>query len=75
MDFGSLDPNGNWANDPSLGTLIPYYLTNIDPTSGLPQEPWRFNNVNKWGSYSSIATDNEDPWAFTADKSLQIDPR
>ncbi|KAK6211335.1 putative amine oxidase [Colletotrichum tabaci] len=75
MDFGSLDPNGDWANDPPLGTLIPYYLTNIDPTSGLPQEPWRFNNVNNWGSYSSIATENEDPWAFTADKTIQIDTR
>jgi hypothetical protein len=76
MGFGTLDPNGNWANDPPLGTLIPYYLTNIiDPKTDLAQEPWRFNNVNQWGSYSSIAANNDDPWAFTADKSLQIDPR
>ncbi|KAJ0162874.1 putative bifunctional amine oxidase [Colletotrichum tanaceti] len=75
MGFGSLDPKGNWANDPPLGTLIPYYLTNIDPTTGVPQEPWRFNNVNSWGSYSSIATETEDPWSFSADKTLQIDHR
>ncbi|KAH8903391.1 amine oxidase [Coniochaeta sp. PMI_546] len=72
MDKSALNPNGD---DPPLGSLIEYFMQNIDPTSNLPQEPWRFNSVNQWGGYSNIAIfKGDDPWQFNTDQSLNIRP-
>ena len=71
---GQLDPNGDVNKDPPAGKLIPYYMTNIDPDTNQPQEPWRFNNFNRWGGYDEIvkAEGTSDPWRFNADASLDI---
>jgi len=73
---GQLDPTGDVTKDPFPGRLIPYYMKNIvNPDDKLPtvQEPWRFNNVNRWGGYDTIfKADGFDPWKFNTDNSLDI---
>jgi hypothetical protein len=72
MNKSPLAPN---TSDPPLGSLIPYYMTNVDPISNLPQEPWRFNDVNQWGGYKTIVTaQGLDPWQFNTDLSININP-
>ncbi|KAM7211266.1 putative amine oxidase [Rhypophila decipiens] len=74
MNVEPLGPSGP-SGDPPLGSLVPYYMTNIDPVSNQAQEPWRYNDVNQWGSYSSIVKiSGTDPWQLDADRSLEIDP-
>ena len=71
----ALDPKG--GPDPPLGSLIPYYITNYAdaPKDTIAQEPYRFNNTNRWGSYNSIAVANgSDPWQFNTDQSTNVDP-
>lgn len=71
MQIKPLTPGGQ---DPPLGSLIQYFMQNIDPSSNLPQEPWRYNGVNQWGGYTTIATaQGTDPWQFNTDASLKID--
>jgi len=48
---------------PVIGSLIPYYLQNID--NGKVKEPWRFNTISKFGGYESLAAaaQTDDPAA------------
>ncbi|KAK6333011.1 hypothetical protein TWF718_010835 [Orbilia javanica] len=44
---------GDLADNPPLGSLVPYYIQNID--DGVVLEPWCFNNITKWGGYKKLA--------------------
>jgi len=59
-----------------IGSLIPYYLQNIEESSINGQtvqtvkEPWRFNTISKFGNYESLAATasvTNDPFLLNGD--------
>ena len=42
------------SDNPPLGSLVPYYMQNLNDRC-VGMEPWCFNNITKWGSYTKLA--------------------
>ncbi|KAK4163712.1 hypothetical protein QBC43DRAFT_344953 [Cladorrhinum sp. PSN259] len=57
------------TRDTPNGTLIPYSMTNKDKSGDSQNEPFRFNDITRWGSYTNIAAKAEDadPFRFNSD--------
>ncbi|KID72227.1 uncharacterized protein G6M90_00g104370 [Metarhizium brunneum] len=51
------------------GSIIPYYMTNGDEHSRTV-EPWCFNDITLWGTYSSIVSDDSDPFKISTDNTI-----
>ncbi|TGO43681.1 hypothetical protein BCON_1097g00010 [Botryotinia convoluta] len=56
------------CDDTEIGSLVPYYIQNINPNKAV-REPWCFNNITKWGGYTKIAekAPNADAFGLNTD--------
>jgi hypothetical protein len=53
-----------------LGSIIPYYMQNVEGKDGF--EPWCYNGISLWGSYTSIQAQSpsDDPFQMSTDDSI-----
>ncbi|KID85872.1 amine oxidase, flavin-containing family protein [Metarhizium guizhouense ARSEF 977] len=51
------------------GSIIPYYMKNGDEHS-CTVEPWCFNDITLWGTYSSIVSQESDPFKISTDNTI-----
>lgn len=51
------------------GSIIPYYIQNGDEHSRTV-EPWCFNDITLWGTYSSIVSDDSNPFQISTDNTI-----
>ena len=75
MEKGELSPN---PNDTPLGTLVPYYMTNVDPKDPdhtKAAEYWCYNDIAKFGDLQSLSIDaaGNDPFNLNTYKNIPVE--